>query len=238
MHEIPSFTSRTVQSSQLDVPIPKLGNLDALTTRDQVTLDRFLEASQALVEPTIDNTVGPLSLSLNLGLGASRSPLKSPNLAILATLLADRIRVVTGRQFAFIHFTKSHSTASHISVGLANPIKEKCTSGELTLITRQSYARPVFSEEITQATSNESEITSGPVALTLSFATGFPRTWSNLWQPTIRGLEPILGTIDRRGTRRIDEDRIVELKINHVSVGEILRHNIQITVAAQSTTLR
>ena len=115
-------------------------------------------------------------------------------------------------------------------IGPAIPTQSPNDAVAARLVTRESYAKPDFTEAIREKTQSIRDIAGGNAALRLnvSYVTGFPRTWSRLWKPTIEG---IFGA--SAGKRTIlDSSQIVELGFDHYSVGARIRHLVVLNISA------
>jgi hypothetical protein len=229
---VPSFASPVGKRIRLRVPV--LQSFDPSSSRDQHRMDRFLDDSEELMAPELAALFGPTALRLDLGLPPSKSLLQQPSLDSYAFPLAERLKAVGGQQFASVWCTKRHADFSTITVGPAVPDAPPVLGRTTTLTTRRSYAKVQFKEAIREAVAGLTPIPEGPVALHIAYVTGLPRTWANLWRPTIHGLGGLLGgSSNPLNPWDIDGERIVQLALHHRTEGPSLEHKVQITVTAE-----
>ncbi|MDX1878961.1 hypothetical protein SBE55_14170 [Mycolicibacterium sp. 141076] len=168
-------------------------------------------------------------LRIEFGLPSSIDILRSSRLSIYATLIADKIKEISGIQLSSIKLSKRNTSKTTLSIAKAIPTPPPSTAVETaTLTTRRSYATPRFTSEVHDATVMVRTAVSShkPVRLDLGFTTGLPRTWSRLWLPTISGIFPTGSPEDR-----FRDAQIVELELDHQSIGESLGHSVDISAA-------
>jgi hypothetical protein len=67
----------------------------------------------------------------------------------------------------------------------------------------------------------------------VSYVTGLPRTWSRLWEPTITGVfGPSTGK-----SMRPNSSQIIELGLDHRSVGASFEHRIMLNISVSSVRI-
>ena len=214
-----------------------LPQFERMNSSTQSRTNRFLDDSEKLVSSDLAALPGPTALLLNVGLPSNKPLLQQPDLDRYAFLLSERLKQFSGQQFASVWCTKRHAEISTISVGLAAPTQPSNFGQTTTLITRRSYGNEQFKSEISDAIADLAPIEDGPVALHISYVTGLPRTWANLWRPTIEGLGGLLGMRNPSKPWDVDAGRIAQLALHHRSVGPSLGHSVQITVTAGPVSL-
>ena len=194
----------------------------------------LLDSAEAWIRPRFHEIETPAS-RLELGLQPDADLLYGHKLHFYATALADRFTAVTGMQLASVRVTKRHSKFTSLAIGSAIPKKPPNDTVEASLIVRHSYAKPDFAEAIREKTQCIRDIAAGNAALrlNLSYVTGFPRTWSRLWEPTIAG---IFVAVAGKGTI-LDSSQIVELGLDHCSVGARIRHLVVLNISASRVRL-
>lgn len=232
----PIYACPAGEPNRVQVPLV-LPQFDRMDPSLQSRIDRFLDDSEKLVSSDLAALCGSTALLLNVGLPSSRPLLQQPDLDRYAFLLSERLKQISGKQFASVWCTKRHSEISTISVGSAAPVQSSSFGQTATLMTRRSYAKDQFKSEIRDAVADLTPIEDGPVALHISYVTGFPRTWANLWRPTIEGLGGLLGMCNPSKPWDVDAGRIVQLALHHRTEGPSLRHSVQITVTAEPISL-
>lgn len=217
----------------LHVSIPKLLNDSRRNESHEAVINSLLDSSESWIISRVGDLERP-GIRLNLGLQKRSSLLRGNNLHIYAIALADRIRELTGRQFNSVKLTKQHSELSMLSVAEAIPDATLSHGPAVTLITRRSYGTPAFSHEVYDATHDirNSAAQGTPLRMYVSYVTGLPRTWSRLWQPTISAVCGV-----GSGRPSIDIDQIVELDLDHMSIGERLGHSVQLTISTARAPL-
>ncbi len=233
---VPSFACPAGELNLVRVPF-SLPQLERMNPSTQSRTDQFLEDSEKLVSSNLAGLSGPAALLLNVGLPPNRPLLQQPDLDRYAFLLSERLKQVAGQQFASVWCTKSQSDISTISVGSAIPVQPSNFGQTTTLMTRRSYGKDKFKSEIQDAVADLTPIEDGPVALHISYVTGLPRTWANLWRPTIEGLGVFLGMCKSSKPWDVDAGRIVQLALAHRTEGPSLGHSVQITVTAGPVSL-
>lgn len=199
----------------------------------QRRMSKYLDDTEDLLRPTLIGSRGPLSLRLDVALPRDRVLLDDSRLHDFAYPLVTRLTATVGRQFSSVWCTKRHAALSTITIEPAVPLAARQFGQTTTFVTRHSYAKLGFKEEVRDAVSRLAPIEEGPVNLHISFLTGFPRTWANLWKPTIDGLGRLLGT-NPANPWEPHHNRVVELALHHESVGPSMRHKVQVTVSAWS----
>lgn len=229
----PSFACPSGKMNRLQVPTV-LPQPEKINPSIQSRTDRFLNDSEKLLLPDLTALSSSTALSLNVGIPLNTPLLQKPDLDQYAFLLAERVKQISGNQLASVWCTKRNSKISTISIDSAIPAQSSNIGQTATLITRRSYTKEQFKNEIPDAISGLKPIQDGPVALHISYVTGLPRTWANLWKPTIDGLGGLLGTRNSSEPRKVDAGRIVQLALHHRSDGPELGHSVQITVTASS----
>ncbi|MBY6382922.1 hypothetical protein HG717_03200 [Rhodococcus erythropolis] len=208
-----------------------------MSSSAQSRTDRFLDDSETLVSSDLAALRSSTALLLNVGLPPNKPLLRQPDLDRYAFLLSERLKQDSGQQFASVWCTKRHSDISTISVGSAIPIQPSNFGQTTTLLTRRSYGKEQFKSEIRDAVADLTPVEDGPVALHISYVTGLPRTWANLWRPTIEGLGNFLGMRKASKPWDVDAGRIVQLALHHRTEGPSLGHSVQITVTAEKISL-
>ena len=206
--------------------------MERLNSRDQHRIDRFLDKSEELLAPAVAALSGPVALRLDVGIPPNGSLLQQSSLDICAFSLADRLKRVVGREFASVWCTKRHADFSTVTVGPAVPVLAPAFGQTTTLVTRRSYSKVQFKEDIRDAVAGLTPVPDGPVSLQIAYVTGLPRTWANLWRPTISALGGLLGCRNALEPWDTDDERIVQLALHHRSVGPSLGHSVQITITA------
>lgn len=194
------------------------------------TVKAILESSEDWIVERAQTIPKP-ALTLELGLAANQSLVADHCLEIYSIALADRVKERSGLQFSSIRLGKRHNDSTVIAVGPAIHRAQLADSVATDLTTRRSYATPAFAHEVAEAAVTLRKVIrpNVPISLHLSFVTGLPRTWSRLWAPTVSGvfaLKPTAGGA-------ISSGQVVELQLDHVSIGESLGHRVQIAISAE-----
>lgn len=189
------------------------------------------DSAETWMRPRFDDIQAPAA-RLELGLNRETDLRYGHKLHLYARALADRFKAVKGVQLTSVKLTKSCSDSTNLAIGTAIPTRHPKDATATRLVTRYSYARPEFVNAIHESTQNIRDIAteSTTLRLNVSFVTGFPRTWSRLWRPTIEG---IFGDSARQQCK-LDSSQVVELSLSHTSVGERIRHLVVINVSAST----
>lgn len=212
----------------LHVSIPKLRNDARRNESHDAVINSLMDSAESWIISRLGDLQHP-GLRLDLGLQKQSSLLQGNELHLYAIALADRIKELTRKQFSSVKLTKQHSELSTLSLAEAVPDTRLSPRPAVTLITRRSYVTPAFSQEVYDATHDirKSAVRGKPLRMYVSYVTGLPRTWSRLWQPTISAVWRV-----DSGDPSIDISQIVELDLDHKSVGERLEHKVQLTISA------
>lgn len=186
--------------------------------------------------PSRLNGIEDPGIRLDLGLRPDAELLYGHKLHLYAIAFADRLKAVTGVQFRSLKLTKRHGVSTMLSVAPAIPAQPPTDLGAVTIMMRHSYAKPGFAQAIQETTQSIRDIAvgGGPLRLDLSYVTGLPRTWSRLWAPTIMG---IFGVREQQGAM-MNSSHIIDLSLNHCSIGARLGHYVQLTIFASRVALK
>lgn len=165
-------------------------------------------------------------LRLDVGLPPQSSLVNGHKLDSYALAFSDRIKALTGRQLHSLRLTKCHNSLTTLRLTeMADTVSPRATRS-VAIKTRKSYAKPGFESEIRNATEKFSQLLdkSEQLHLTIAYTTGLPRTWSRLWEPTIKG-------VLFRPNRNLDSARISVLHLHRVSLGDSFEHWVEIVIS-------
>lgn len=190
-------------------------------------VERLLESSQQSIVAKLQDIQNP-GLVVNLGFQRGSNLLAGHKLHLYAVAFADRLKELSGVQFSSVRLSKRLVDSTTVAVDEALETERPQVSQIATMMTRQSYAKPAFGEEVHENAESLFKIlvSKVPLGLHVSYLTGFPRTWARLWQPTISGV-----FTDSEG-EALTSAQIVDLGFDHLSIGEALRHQVQLTISA------
>lgn len=191
-------------------------------------ISSILEPVAEWVSPRLNALKNP-GLRVGLGIKADADLLYGHNLHSYSVAFADRIKAATGVQFNSLVLTKRHTESSELSV-FSSGISEKPSEvGAVEIVVRKSYAKPEYAQLVYEATSEVLDIggSEDPLRVEIAYKTGFPRTWSRLWKPTLLG---ILGP----KTSSANAARVIDLSFRHLSVGPAFGHQVEMKIAAST----
>jgi hypothetical protein len=193
----------------------------------------LLESSEEWIVSQLREIQNP-GLLVNLGFRQDSSLLAGHKLHLYAAAFADQIKERCGVQFSSVRLSKQRGDSTTVAVDEVLQTERPPDSNIVTMVTRRSYATPAFGEEVCENTNSLRKILvpNVPLGLHVSYLTGFPRTWSRLWQPTISGV-----FADQSQGERIGSAQIVDLGFDHLSIGEELRHRVQLTISASRISI-
>jgi len=213
--------------------IPKFNRIVGSETWHDEVADYVLAGSRDWMLSRLDALAVP-GIQIDLGFPSNFDIRNRGRLPVFANLIADRIKEIAGTQLVSIKLSKRHSTQTTLSIAEVIPTRPARAIAAATVSTRRSYATPGFASEVRDAVG---EIRAAinpkdPLCLNLSYVTGLPRTWSRLWLPTISG---IFSTESARDLFR--DTQVMELALDHHSVGERLGHSVNIAVSLHQPSL-
>lgn len=197
-------------------------------------VDLLLKSSEEWIASSVMGIQRP-GLRLELGFKPGVALISGHSLLLYAVALADQAKELAGVQFSSIRMMKRHGDSTTLSIGEVVEAKRPAGAAIAAITTRRSYATPAFASEIQDGTQEVRKVavTNGPLWFHVSFETGLPRTWSRLWEPTVRGALALQSDDALAGTMRI-----TELGFDHQSVGEQLGHRVQLTLSASRMPAR
>jgi len=210
--------------------LPKVGRTPGRDASQAATTRFLLTSAEDWICSKLDAVENP-ELRVSLGLQAQTHLLQGHKLDIYALALSDRVKELTGRQFESIKITKSHSELTMLWVADVVPTQRPPETATVTLKTRISYAKPGFETAIHEATEGirDAFAKHQQLNLSISYTTGLPRTWSRLWEPTIRGV------LTSSGAKDLSSSQITDLHFHHKSLGESFEHWVQLTISTSLT---
>lgn len=225
--EAPYFRIPT-DGNALQLQIPRSHHSTEHDAQHVPIADAILESSRKWILERISGLQNP-GLQLDLGLDRDVNLLREHKLHLYALALADEVKVLTGIQFACLRITKRYAETTVLSVAEAAPSRRPPHVATASLTTRRSYATPAFVSEVQDATQNIRDTIgpNKPIRLGVRYVTGLPRTWARLWEPTLAGLFPRTSETESRAAQ------IVNLALDHRSVGEQLGHRVQMTISTE-----
>lgn len=207
---------------------PRLWSMDKADHPDQLRLQPYLDATEALLAAS--RVEGRWALRLDVGLPVGgRGLLHERDLDNYAFPLACRL---DDPELVSVWCTKQYSEQSFVQVEAAREVPPPSMDILVASTTGVSYTKPAYKEQIQAAVASATELPAGrPVRLELAFIVGSGTKWWNLWKPTIDALDPLLGRDPKGRDWHPLDGRITELGM-HLTVDSTLRYQISVGMAA------
>lgn len=200
-------------------------------SRWESTAQQILDSSEEWIVAKCAEAQQP-ALSVNLGFQHETEFLKGHRLQDYSVFIADRIKELCGVQFSSLRIAKKQSKTTTVSVGEMRPEERLAGADAISLLTRRSYATQAYADEVRDHTARLHGILVPNVKLRIhvSYVTGLPRTWSRLWQPTIAAI-----FANGSPKEEVDSSQAVDMRFDHLSVGDELGHSVRLTISAEET---
>jgi len=210
---------------------PRLESWNATDHPDQLALAAFVAHVKERIDNVAERTSGPLTFRLHVGLPEDADPLWQRDLDNylfpIARGLPDRVVSVWA--------TKGRGPESYVYIEPARPQPEPAWPKIDVRPSAGSDQR--WKLAVREAASGEHELPEGPVGLEVLLSCSAQRRWTNLWKPTLDGLEPLLGKTFEAKDWNPQDGRIVRLGFHRrivVSLGHDAVAQIWTTVADPS----
>lgn len=207
--------------------IPKLSRIVDRDIQHAAVVDYLIAESDEWIISRLDALAVP-GIQVDFGFSSNTDISTGGRLPLFASLIADQIKRIAGIQLSSLKLAKRYAEQTTLAIAEAVPARPASAIATATVSTRRSYVTPRFASEIYDVVGDIRAAVGSRdlLCLKLSYITGLPRTWSRLWLPTISGIFS-----NESAGVAFDDTQIVELELDHVSVGEKLGHGVKISVS-------
>jgi hypothetical protein len=208
----------------LGIP-PRLAAWMATGHPDQVHVRAFVtHAARVLGAPR----GGPAALRLDVGLPGDVRLLDHYALSHYVCRLVEWLGSAAGWDFASVWATKAPGPDTTVRADAPRPVDPPAGDRWFVVRTDTSAGSPAFTDQVLGQLAGEEPVRTGPLAVELSFAVPTGCNWAGLWQPTIDGLAPVLGSAADDRAEDPCDGRIVELAL-HRREDAALTHGVEVT---------